>query len=306
MSAPTRVPSSPPGESPLQHSPSLHWTHQQGWFHADEPLVVESPLAIEIAYPRSGHELRKVLAVTMRTPGHDADLALGFLFAEGLIASPDDILSNTAHAENIRGDSIATQRVQLRHAPREDLQRISRGLLTSSACGLCGRVSLEGLPTSSPLSAPSSPAFAISPEHLSRLPDTLRATQSLFAETGGSHGAALVDFHGQLLLAREDVGRHNAVDKLLGAALRQNLIAAQHLLVLSSRASFELLQKAAVFGLPLVIAVGAPSSLAVSVAHQAGITLVGFARDGRFNVYTHADRLALAPSTPCRSPLAGD
>jgi len=296
MSAPARSSSCPLGETPIQHSPSLHWTHERGWFHTDEPLIVENPLAIEIAYPRSGHELRKILAVTMRTPGHDADLALGFLFAEGLIAGPDDILSNTAHPENVRGEAITTQRIQLRHAPREDLQRVSRGLLTSSACGLCGRVSLEGLPTASLSSSPSSPAFALSPEQLSRLPETLRATQTLFAETGGSHGAALVDFNGTLVLAREDVGRHNAVDKLLGAALRQNLTAAEHVLVLSSRASFELLQKAAVFGLPLVVAVGAPSSLAVSIAHEAGITLVGFARDGRFNVYTHADRLALAPA----------
>ena len=296
MSTAARDRSPPSRESPLQHSPSLHWTHARGWFHADEPLIVESPLAIEIAYPRSGHELRKVLAVTMRTPGHDADLALGLLFAEGLISSPADILSNSAHAENIRGESIATQRVQLRHAPREDLQRISRGLLTSSACGLCGRVSLEGLPAHSLAATSTFHEFTFSPEQLSRLPETLRATQPLFAETGGSHGAALIDLNGQLVLAREDVGRHNAVDKLLGAALLQNLPAAQHLLVLSSRASFELLQKAAVFGLPLVIAVGAPSSLAVSVAHQAGITLVGFARDGRFNVYTHADRLALAPT----------
>ncbi len=289
MSAPLCAP------SPIHRSPSLHWTHARGWFHTDEPLIVESPLAIEIAYPRSGHELRKVLAVTMRTPGDDADLALGFLFAEGLITSLDDVLSNTAHSENARGESLLTQRVQLRHAPREDLQRISRGLLTSSACGLCGRVSLEGLPTHSASSAPSSNPLILSPEQLSRLPEILRATQTLFAETGGSHGAALVDSNGTLVLAREDVGRHNAVDKLLGAALRQNLPAAQHLLVLSSRASFELLQKAAAFGLPLVVAVGAPSSLAVSLAHDAGITLVGFARDGRFNVYTHADRLALAP-----------
>lgn len=286
--------SRPAADPSIRRSPSLHWTHERGWFHVEESLIVESPLAIEIAYPRSGHEVRKVLAVTMRTPGDDADLALGFLFAEGLIATKDDVLASTAHAENVRGESLPTQRLQLRRAPREDLERTSRGLLTSSACGLCGRISLEGLPTRSALS---SSAPALSSDHLSRLPETLRATQTLFAETGGSHGAALVDFHGKLVLAREDVGRHNAVDKLLGAALRQNLSAAQHLLVLSSRASFELLQKAAAFGLPLVVAVGAPSSLAVSLAHDAGITLAGFARDGRFNVYTHADRLALAPAS---------
>lgn len=287
--------SRPAGDPPIHPSPSLHWTHERGWFHAEEPLIVESPLAIEIVYPRGGHEVRKVLAVTMRTPGHDADLALGFLFAEGLISTCDDILASTAHTENARGETVSTQRLQLRHAPREDLQRVSRGLLTSSACGLCGRLSLEGLPTRPP-AATSEDTPLLSPEELSRLPDALRVTQSLFAETGGSHGAALCDFAGSIVLAREDVGRHNAVDKLLGAALRQNLPAARHLLVLSSRASFELLQKAAAFALPCVIAVGAPSSLAVSLAHDAGITLVGFARDGRFNVYTHAGRLALASS----------
>jgi len=293
MSVPACDPSSAPTDPPIRLSPSLHWTHERGWFHAEEPLIAERPLAIEIAYPRGGHEIRKVLAVTMRTPGHDADLALGFLFAEGLIASPDDIVASSAHSENVRGEIVSTQRVHLRHAPREDLQRVSRSLLTSSACGFCGRVSVEGLPTRSPTATE---PLALSPEQLSRLPDALRATQPLFAETGGSHGAALVDLNGTVVLAREDVGRHNAVDKLLGAALRENLPAARHILVLSSRASFELLQKASAFGMSLVVAVGAPSSLAVSLAHEAEITLIGFARDGRFNVYTHAHRLALAPT----------
>jgi FdhD protein len=284
-----------PGSDATHASPSLHWTRADGWSSVEETLAVEAPLALELAYERNGQEVRKVLAVTMRTPGHDADLALGFLFAEGLIASPADVLASIADTTNARGETLATQRVHLARPPRDDLQRVSRGLLTSSACGLCGRVSLDGLPLRRAERRTVEPAFAC--ETIARLPDALRREQAVFFATGGSHGAALCDASGTLLLAREDVGRHNAVDKLVGAALQQDLPFADKLLVLSGRASFELVQKAAAAGLPLVVAVGAPSSLAVTLAHAAGITLIGFTRDGRFNVYAHADRLALADTS---------
>ncbi len=297
---PTIAPSSPDAftADAVHASPSLHWTRADGWSSVDETLAIEAPLALELAYERAGQEIRKVLAVTMRTPGHDAELALGFLFAEGLIATPADVLASTADTANARGETIATQRVHLARAPREDLQRVSRGLLTSSACGLCGRVSLDGLPLRRSTRRAGEPLFT--GETIARLPDTLRRAQTLFEATGGSHGAALCDATGTLLLAREDVGRHNAVDKLIGAALQQNLPFADKLLVLSGRASFELVQKAAAAGLPLVVAVGAPSSLAVTLAHAAGITLLGFTREARFNAYTHADRLALldTPTSP--------
>ena len=248
-------------------------------------------IRVEIAYPRLGSEVREVLAVTMRTPGHDAELVLGFLRGEGLITTLPDVVDGEARDRNVRGEAIDTWCVRLAQPPREDLQRLSRGLLTSSACGLCGRPSLEGLPVPAvPREASAaSLAFAV----VAALPETLRLHQPTFFVTGGSHAAALCDAQGRLHLAREDVGRHNAVDKLIGAALQAGLPLPGLILVLSGRASFELLQKAAAAGLGVVVAVGAPSSAAVDLAHAAGITLGGFARGHRLNVYTHADRLAV-------------
>ncbi len=281
-------------------SPSLHWSAGAGWSSVAETLSVEAPLAIEIAYERAGATVRKLLAVTMRTPGHDAELALGFLFAEGLIERPSDILASLPADETLRGEKISTQRVQLARAPREDLQRVSRALLTSSACGLCGRTSLEGLPT--PTIPRVANAVRLSARLLASLPDVLRRHQPGFFASGGCHGAALCDAHGALLLAREDVGRHNAVDKLLGAALLRDLPRTDKILVLSGRASFELVQKAAAAGVPVIVAVGAPSSLAVDLAHAAGLTLAGFARGERLNVYTHADRLDVTLAAPIAGP----
>lgn len=285
----------PCGETTSRPSPVLRWSDDAGWSSAGETLAVEAPLAIEIAYERAGQAVAKVLGVTMRTPGHDEELAFGFLLAEGLIATRADVLGGGPTSVNARGETLATWRVRLAGAPREDLQRVSRGLLTSSACGLCHRPSLEGLPL-----APAYPSVGymppLSPGLVATLPDRLRRAQPTFFATGGTHGAALCDSTGAVLLAREDVGRHNAVDKVVGAALLRGLDCAGRILVLSGRASFELVQKAAAAGLAVVVAVGAPSSAAVDLAHAAGIALVGFAREGRFNVYTHADRLALAPT----------
>lgn len=273
-------------------SPSIHWTADTGLASVDEPLAVEAPLAIEIAYERAGQHVRKLVATTMRTPGHDDELARGFLFAEGLIAHAADLVKLSAADANSRGEKIPTQVAELARPPQIELQRVSRSLVTSSACGLCGRPSLDGLPRSTVPRA--MPALRISCERIAVLPDRLRAQQTLFAATGASHGAGLFDLEGELLLAREDVGRHNAVDKLVGAALSGGIALRDRILLLSGRASFELLQKASAAGVPLVVAVGAPSSLAVTLAHQANITLVGFTRPGRFNVYTHADRLSLS------------
>ena len=271
-------------------SPSLHWSRTGGWSSVAEKLTVEAPLAIEIAYARGAQQVRKVLAVTMRTPGHDEELALGFLFAEGLIAARADVVACSPETENARGETVATQRVQLARAPREELQRVSRGVLTSSACGLCGRVSLEGLPMTPRARTAGERVFAC--ELIARLPEELRRHQAGFFETGGSHAAALCDAAGQVVLAREDVGRHNAVDKLVGAGLQRRMVFGDTILVLSGRASFELVQKAAAAGIPLIVAVGAPSSLAVSLAHAAGITLVGFARGDNLNIYAHSDRIS--------------
>jgi len=286
----------PPGTVCL--SPSLHWTQAGQWAAVSENLAVEEPLTIEIAYERLGQSVRRLLAVTMRTPGADEDLALGFLFAEGLIERMDEVIGGSPAELNSRGEKIAAWTTTLRASPREDLQRVSRSLITSSACGLCGRSSLAGLPLR-PVAA-ATPGSTWPVALLAALPDQLQRRQTAFARTGGSHGAGLADRRGELVLVREDVGRHNAVDKLIGAALRQNQAFAGCALVLSGRASFELLQKAAAAGIPVVVAVGAPSSLAVQLAHSAGITLVGFARGHRCNVYTHAGRL----HSPVGAPTA--
>lgn len=276
-------------DEPARSSPSLHWSARNGWESVDESLAVESPLAIEVSYERGSVPVSKVLAVTMRTPGQDQELALGFLFGETLVARTGDVVECSSRTENARGEKMDTMHVKLARPPREDLQRVSRGIITSAACGLCGRVSLEGLAIR-PLAA--SDTFDRLPcTTLAQLPERLRGFQPLFQQTGGSHGAALCAPSGDVVLAREDVGRHNAVDKLIGAALTRGLKAHDHLLVLSGRASFELVQKASAFELPVIVAVGAPSSLAVRLANSAGITLVGFTRENRLNVYTHAWRL---------------
>jgi FdhD protein len=282
----TKTTASAPPSAPVGDSPALRWSEGQGWAGGPERLAVEAPLAIEIAYDRQGRRVQKVLAVTMRTPGADEDLALGFLLGEGLIAGLADTVGGTAADENARGERIATWRVELAAAPGEDLERVSRGLITSSACGVCGRSTLEGLPVRRVAAG-----GLVAAEIIAGLPELLRRQQPAFAASGGSHGAGLCDASGRLLLAREDVGRHNAVDKLMGAALRSGIPTAGKILVLSGRASFELLQKASAAGIAWVVAVGAPSSLAVDLAHAAGITLIGFARGNRFTVYAQADRV---------------
>lgn len=254
-----------------------------------ENLALEEPLAIEIGYERAGGPVRRLVATTMRTPGADEELARGFLFAEGLIAGPDDISGFASAGRSSRGEQIATLTASLRAAPRESLERVSRSLLTSSACGLCGRPTLQGL---RPSAVEGGSAVRWDPQILAGLPGRLQGSQPLFAATGGSHGAGLAAHSGAIVLSREDVGRHNAVDKLIGAALAQpGFLFAAHALVLSGRASFELVQKAAAAGVPVIVAVGAPSSMAVRVAAEAGQTLIGFSREGRFNVYTGAWRL---------------
>lgn len=294
MALKTRLAFGPVHAGATLASPSLHWAAPAMITSVPEDLIVEAPLAIEITYDRLGLEVRKVLAVTMRTPGQDDELALGFLLGEGLIEGVAGVGPSESREKTARDEPISTQRIRLLHPPREDLQRVSRGLLTSSACGLCGRPTLEGLPLPTVTRAREEAPFDCA--RIASLPDLLRRHQPAFAVSGGCHGAALCDGEGRLHLAREDVGRHNAVDKLLGAALRREIGLAGKILVLSGRASFELLQKAAVAGLGTVVAVGAPSSAAVSLAHAAGITLIGFARGSRLNVYTHADRLALGRS----------
>lgn len=264
----------------------------------DEAVVVEEPLAVRVA---AGGESRR-LAVTMRTPGDDHELAVGWLLAEGVIEGRDDIADVSWC---VRDEEAAEQlgnvvTVTLRAERLPDLGALDRHGLVSSACGVCGRATLEALEAAGLRAVDG--ATVVDAELLAELPLLLQREQEVFAATGGIHAAARVDLSGRVVDAREDVGRHNAVDKLLGAAVLDGTLPwSDEVLVLSGRASYELLQKAVVAGVPVVAAIGAPSSLAVEVAETFGITLLGFLRPDRANVYTHPWRV---PATADVEPVA--
>lgn len=247
---------------------------------ATDLLAVEEPLDIRIA---AGGTTRSV-AITMRTPGRDEDLARGFLFTEGVLAGGMKVTVKTT-AENVVS-------VALPAGQTVDWKRLERHSYTSSSCGVCGKTSLDQVYATVPYGEVPGAGFRVAPESLSLLPAKLRAAQELFEKTGGIHAAGLFDLTGELLHFAEDVGRHNALDKMIGHGLREGLLPlSEHLLLLSGRASFELIQKAAMAGIGLVAAVGAPSSLAVALAEEMGITLCGFVRGGNFNVYCGEERL---------------
>jgi FdhD protein len=225
-------------------------------------------------------------SVIMRTPGADRELALGFLFTEGVIRGRDDVARVAVSA----ADNVADVHLVSARAPiaREALAS-RRQVATNSSCGMCGRRELESLSVPLP---PMRAGWTIVESVIPQLPDLLRRAQSAFDETGGLHAAGLFDLEGRLRASAEDVGRHNAVDKLLGRALEAgDLPLSDSLLVVSGRSSFEIVQKAWLGGIPFVAAVSAPSSLAIELAREAGITLLGFVREGRFNVYAHPERI---------------
>jgi FdhD protein len=254
-----------------------------------DALAVEEPLEIRLEADVDGHAVRKTISVTMRTPGHDVELALGFLFSEGIVRDRGQI-------EQAGRCGLASNVVRVRLAAHADvdLARLERHFYTTSSCGVCGKTSIDALRTTSRYAlAPGRPVVDAALIH--RLPHALRAAQSVFDRTGGLHASALFNAEGRLHCLREDVGRHNALDKVIGAELLAGrLPASEYVLVVSGRASFELVQEAVMAGIPVLIAVGAPSSLAVELAVGTGMTLVGFARDGRFNVYAGSDRVRVA------------
>jgi len=259
---------------------------------ARDTLAVEEPLEIHLAFEADGKRVSVPLAVTMRTPGNDYELAAGFLFTEGVVHSHEDI-----HQISYCVGSDKTQQeynrlsVSLRPGVRVDAERLKRHFVANSSCGVCGKSSLEAL-CSVPVKSSAGESLAVHSENIRELPSRLNAAQSIFARTGGVHGAALFDADGSLLSAMEDVGRHNAVDKLIGAHFLANkLPLASKILLVSSRASFEIMQKAAMAQIPIVAAVGAPSSLAVELAEKYGITLIGFLRGEKFNVYAGSERV---------------
>ena len=249
-------------------------------------LAVEEPLEIRVT---AGGRCFP-LAVTMRTPGHDFELAAGLLYSEGVVRRPEDIAAIVSGDESEPHPDHVVE-VRLAAGVPFDPQSLSRHLYTSSACGVCGRASLEQLRGLCPRAPVGD--MLLTPALLQGLPSRLQEAQGLFARTGGVHAAALFDREGRLILLREDVGRHNAMDKLVGALLLSGRLPASDTLVLvSGRASFELAQKAVLAGIPALAALGAPSSLAGQVAEAYGLTLVGFLGARRFNVYAGAHRLA--------------
>jgi FdhD protein len=255
----------------------------------DDRVAGEEPLEIRV---RAGGAT-KTLAITMRTPGNDFELAAGFLFGEGVIAGLDDIREITYCVDgSVAGDQqYNIVNVDLARPALPDLIALERHFTTTSACGVCGRATLEALRERG--TATVSSALSIAPALITALPETLRARQRVFEATGGLHAAALFDAHGALLLVREDVGRHNAFDKLIGRALMDGKLPLHASIVLvSGRTSYELVQKTIVAGAPILCAVSAPSSLAVALARDFGVTLVGFLRGARFNVYAHDERIA--------------
>ena len=253
-------------------------------------LAIEEPLEIRVGFGSMSERQQKSLSVTMRTPGHDFELAAGFLFTEGIIQSFSQIESvkycedggKQEQKENI-------VRVELKSEVKINFEKLQRHFYTSSSCGVCGKTSIDAVKVNC---ESLSDSFTISSEVVHSLSDKLRKAQLVFEYTGGLHASAIFDASGNLILLREDVGRHNALDKIIGAMLFKNETPlSNYALLVSGRASFELVQKAAVAGIPVLAAVGAPSSLAVQLANDAGMTLLGFVRDQRFNIYCGEQRI---------------
>ncbi len=258
-------------------------------------LAVEEPLEIRLGCGAGGKRTHHCVSVTMRTPGHDAELAAGFQFTEGIVTAPGQIARlGPCAASNV-------VRVDLKPGVAVELGRLERHFVTASSCGVCGKTSLDAVQVCT-RSRPPAGWPLVDAAVLHRLPAALRTAQAVFDRTGGLHASALFDPDGRLLAIYEDVGRHNALDKLIGAQFLAGCTPlSEGVLLVSGRVSFELVQKAAMAGIPILVAVGAPSSLAVQLARDCGLTVVGFVRQDRFNVYTGADRIRLpagAPSPP--------
>ncbi len=257
-------------------------------------LAVEEPLEIRLSYgPAQARQVHK-LAVTMRTPGNDAALATGFILTEAIITAASDISSidyDAAGSSENNGNIIV---INLHETAVPQLAKQDRNFYTSSSCGVCGKASIEAIHTAGKLQLQPWLDTPIPADLIYSLPAKLNGQQEVFSITGGLHAATLFNTSGDLLLLCEDVGRHNALDKLIGAAFTgNNFDLSRTILLLSGRASFELVQKAAMAGIPVIAAVGAPSSLAVSTAAAFGITLIGFLRNQRFNIYSAVQRIQL-------------
>lgn len=267
---------------------SIHKITEGKSTEAEDIVAMEEPLEIKLEYSTATGRIQKNIAVTMRTPGNDEELAGGFLFTEGIIKS-------NGHIAAIKQPSADENSllVILKEDIKPYLGNVARNFYSTSSCGICGKASIEAIHTVSQYTKIKG-NFKIAAEIIYGLPPQLKKQQKVFEDTGGIHAAALFDIAGNFLSLKEDAGRHNALDKVIGAAFLKNKLPLQNrILFLSGRASFELMQKAAMAGIRLVVAVGAPSSLAVEMAQESDITLIGFLRDRRFNIYSGKQRIIL-------------
>jgi len=253
-----------------------------------DELAVEEPLEIQLLYANDNNRQAKSISVTMRTPGNDEELAAGFLFTEGIIDNHNQVKS--IDVSSLKENIVV---VSLEEQVTPDLQKAARNFYTTSSCGVCGKASIDAIRTVS-IYNDKEDDICLKAAIFYRLQDQLKKQQLIFQSTGGLHAAALFNLEGAFLRLREDVGRHNALDKLIGNALVNNeLPLNRSILLLSGRASFELLQKATMAGIRIVVAVGAPSSLAVQLAREGGITLIGFLKNERFNIYSGTQRVIM-------------
>jgi FdhD protein len=268
----------------------------------EDEAAAEEPLEIRVlpANAREGERYR--IAVTMRTPGSDFELAAGFLASEGLLRGAEDVRRIEYCAEPGEPQEFNIVNVRLAPGVPFDAERYRRNVYTTSSCGVCGKAAIEQITTT--VARRPVGRFQISPTTLGSLPERVRPSQRVFGRTGGLHAAGLFRPDGELLLAREDVGRHNAVDKLVGMRLLARALPDSNtILLVTGRAGFELVQKAAVAGIPFLAAIGAPSTLAIALAREQGMTLVGFLREDRFNIYAGAERVG--PSNPKGQSTSG-
>jgi FdhD protein len=278
-------------ESPPEVKRRVISARDGAWTEADDVLAAEEPLEIRLLWEHAGRTVRKSISITMRTPGDDFELAAGFLHGEGIIAGREDVVDvSYCMEEEDEPQNLNIVTVTLRPGLTFDASRLERHFYTTSSCGVCGKAALDALDLQGCAALPPGPS--VDAAVIRELPDTLRQSQSVFQSTGGLHASGLFDRAGRLLALHEDVGRHNALDKLIGEQLlRGRGPLADCLLLLSGRASFELLQKALVARIPVVAAVGAPSSLAVQLAESFNVTLLGFVRPDGFNIYAGAERI---------------
>lgn len=253
-------------------------------YDKEDQLAIEQPLQIVLSYPFSNKVINKDLVITMRTPGDDDLLAIGYLHAEGIIKTKEDVKS----IEQIDEDTI---KVNLTKPLEKSILEISRSDISTGACGMCGKTSMAGIYLPVRENLPESP-IQFNPETILTLSEKIVQHQKLFEQTGGIHASAFFDKNGTIVSIYEDIGRHNSLDKLIGDGILKGETLSSNLLFVSGRAGFELIQKAIVAGIKIIVSVGAPSSLAVKYAKNYGITLIGFLKNNSFNIYTNPERIS--------------